>query len=216
MIKQAIMSPQCLQCASWNTQNNLFCAECFLHIVAPRMLKNHSYFEKNQHIFLIPWRLNDYNSIDQLVYRLKNLQSELALQFYLEKLFVLLQKLGLQNSENILVPIPSSRSQFNHAHSMAKRLSQMGFGKYFDILSKQKGEQQKHLSRSLRAKNEFFVKPEYEDFTRKFRLENNRAHQVLFIDDILTTGESFKRCSELLDVSDKALCVTLFYREKAQ
>lgn len=187
-----------------------------MQIVEPRMLKNHLFFENNMHIFLIPWHLNDYNCIDQLVYRLKNLQSELALQFYLEKLSALLQKLGLQNLENILVPIPSSRTQLNHAHSLAKRLSQMGFGKYFDILCKQKGAQQKHLSRSLRAKNEFFVKPEYEDFTRKLRLENNRAHRVLFIDDILTTGESFKRCSELIGVSDKALCVTLFYREKAQ
>ena len=216
MLKQLILSPQCLHCTSLGVQNHLFCRLCFERIALPKIIKSHKFFINAPHVFLIPWELNDYKSIDQLVYRLKNMQSEKAFQFYLEHLAKLLQKLNFQKTENILIPIPSARSKFNHAHFMAKQLSLMGFGRCMDVLSKQKGHQQKHLSRRQRSQNEFFIKPEYEDFTRSFGVGGGKTQQVLFIDDVLTTGESFKRCSELLGVSEKALCVTLFYREKAQ
>ena len=215
MLVQMLLTPQCLHCASFSVQANLFCTICFQNIISPKIVKNYEFFEKNPHVFLIPWALSDPKSVDQLVYRLKNLQSELAMLNYVKKLTEILEKLSLKNSKNILIPIPSSRSKFNHAHSIAKTLSKDGFGLYSDILAKKQGDQQKYLSRSLRAKNRFYVKTDFEDFTRSLRLKIEEGHQVLFIDDILTTGESFKRCSELLGVAEKALCVTLFYREKA-
>lgn len=178
------------------------------------MIENHNFFQGSQHIFLIPWCLNDLECVNQLVYRLKNLQSEAALKFYSEKIMLLLQSLNLKHEQNVLIPIPSSRKIFNHAHSLAKLLSTAGYGKYYDVLAKS-GQQQKHLSRSLRGQKGFSIKPEYEDFTHKLRGVADKPQQVLFIDDVLTTGESFKRCSTLLGVAEKALCVTLFYREKA-
>ena len=214
MLKQFLLSPQCLHCASLTVQTCLFCTNCYRRIVFPKLIKNHLYFEGQQHIFLIPWGINDLECVDQLVYRLKNLQSQQALGFYAEKIMVLLKKLNLHNKQNILVPIPSSRKNFNHAHALAKLLSNFGFGTYCDILTKS-GSQQKHLSRSLRESRGFSIMPGCEDFTHKLREVLGPSQQVLFIDDVLTTGESFKSCSELLGLTENALCVTLFYREKA-
>lgn len=214
MLKQVLISPQCLQCASWKVERSLFCRICFKQIIIPKLIKNHNYLRNSQHLFLIPWALNDLECIDQLVYRLKNLQSQEALEFYAEKIMEVLKKLNLQHTQNILIPIPSSRMKFNHAHALAKNLSSEGFGIYRDVLTKS-GDEQKRLSRSLRGGRGFSVKPECEYFTRNLKESLRSSQQVLFIDDVLTTGESFKRCSEVLGLTEKALCVTLFYREKA-
>jgi predicted amidophosphoribosyltransferase len=214
MLKQLLLSPQCLQCASWEVQRHLFCKKCYAQIILRKLIKNHDFLQNNKHVFLIPWCLNDLPCIDQLVYRLKNLQSKPALEFYAERIILILQTLNLQNTQNILIPIPSSRKNFNHAHALAKFLSRAGFGIYCDILVKN-GDQQKHLSRRLRGGLGFSIKPEYEDFTRNLTETVCQSQQVLFIDDVLTTGESFKSCSALLEAREKALCVTLFYREKA-
>ena len=215
MLLQFILSPQCLNCSSWTIQSHLFCSDCFQKTIHPKIVKNFKFFENSPHIFLIPWALDDRECIDQLVYRLKNLQSYFALKDYAKKLRVVLLNLNLKKSNNILIPIPSSRRKYNHAHALAKLLSEEGFGQYHDVLSKHQGNQQKYLSRSLRAQNRFFIKKECEVFTHSLKLKTQQGHQVLFIDDILTTGESFKRCSELLGIASNALCVTLFYREKA-
>jgi predicted amidophosphoribosyltransferase len=216
MLKQFLLSPLCLHCGSLGVQKNLFCTNCYELLMAPKILTNHEFFKNNRHVFLIPWGLSDLECVSQLVYRIKNLQSPEAMSFYMQKLSVMLKNLNLQSPQNVLIPIPSSRSQLSHAHEMANWLSKAGFGTVYDVLIKKNHQQQKHLKLSLRGHSGFSIKTGCEDFTRNLSLQNSSSHQVLFIDDVLTTGQSFKRCSELLAIEKKALCVTLFYREKAE
>lgn len=166
---------------------------------------NRQTHHKQTHIYLFAWQGNEDDYLSQLVYRLKSDNSILALNHYSHILSEKI-KLSINNNEyNAVVPIPSARAGSTHANHIANVVSKKLNLPVLDILVKYSGEkQQKHLTRSERINAHKFelVAVPSEEFTK-----------YIFVDDILTTGESFKQCSELLSQSQNNVIATLFFRE---
>lgn len=214
-LKQFFLTPQCLFCGSFFVLENLFCHSCSEKI----FIKKHNFSEISEHYFLFNWSKDSPDYMDQCVYRLKSNNSVYAIQALAKKLAVVLtEELNIQNFSG-LIPIPSSRypsqSQNNHAFILAEALSIETGLKVYDILVKNKAQiQQKNLNKKWRAQsNAFSLKPEgHELFTKQQTQECSKKCRYIFVDDILTTGQSYFKCSELVHWSKQNAIATFFYR----
>lgn len=206
--KQYFLTPMCLRCSSWLIEEHLFCSFCYEHEIESRIFENteSQHIFSRRHIFLINWLRGESDELNQLVYRLKGTNSVSAVEYYS---VLLAQKLRMQfkpDPDYAIVPIPSAQSASKHAHIMAEKISKYLNLKLCDVLQKQ-GVEQKHLKAEQRKLNSpFSLKTSCSVEFTKF----------IFIDDVVTTGQSFKHCSEALGNNKQNIMASLFYRPKVQ
>lgn len=160
---------------------------------------------RDQHFYLIPWR-GENELVSALVYRLKGDLAPEAWGFYATLTQLILEDRGLNFKRfRALVPMASARGG-QHAHRFAQALGRALNKPVLDLLESVTTEQQKTKSREERKGARFKLKrPHTVHFTR-----------LLFIDDLLTTGESFLQASRLFTNSENKdeqnAILTLFYR----
>lgn len=205
---QYCLSPCCLKCGSYYFTDSLFCETCYQSFVQTHLqsLKNREAF-LSQHYYFFDWHQGEKSTFSELVYRMKSNRSQQAWSFYAEIFFVRAQ--GQINFRDYagLVPLPSANKASVHAVLFAQFLSQLTGLKVLNVLSKKSfiGEQ-KSLNK-LERKTEQIALAEgakAEHFTR-----------YIFVDDILTTGQSFLQSKKALNADNSSLILTLFYRTKS-
>lgn len=106
------------------------------------------------------------------------------------------------------VPIPGSTPASVHSRVFAEALSAICGLPVFDILSKKvDSKAQKRGSIAERRKQNFEHRPapQAELFTK-----------LIFVDDVLTTGESFLQSNTAVNGHNENIILTLFYRPKAE
>ncbi|MGZ3692385.1 MAG: ComF family protein [Pseudobdellovibrio sp.] len=208
-LKQYLLSPVCLVCGSLLNENHLFCRNCFNFTKS--FLEENSDIEN--HIHLYTWKPSQADFFEQLIYRLKYDQAVEALRYYSELLALKLAAEFDLKEFSGLIPIPTAQHKSNHAFIIAETLSRKTGLPIFDILLKEKSSRsQKTLSRVERQKQDAFrlKTPNNEQFTSG----KSELKRYVFVDDVLTTGQSYFKCSELVFWSKQNVIATLFFRAK--
>lgn len=160
----------------------------------------------DRHKYLIKWKKNESDVINQMVYRLKANNSLPAWSYY-SRQFV--KKININFKEYAgLVPIPGSKKESVHSWIFAKELSLLTGMPVLDILvKKNETTEQKKLSAYERANSQTI---------------DLRSHQpelftkCIFVDDVLTTGQSFFQSNRAVNGLNENIVLTLFYRGRGE
>jgi predicted amidophosphoribosyltransferase len=174
-----------------------------------------SSFEETKHIYLIEWLKNESETLDQLVYRLKSNNSKLAIKIYSDLLAEKIKSnIDVKNYE-ALIPIPGSSETSIHSNLIAYHLStQLGLKVLIALTKKSDSDTQKKLSAVERKRHNPFQLTHHspEEFTMQEPVEIVKTKSYIFVDDVLTTGQSFKHGSDTIYWSKRNIIATLFYR----
>lgn len=203
MLKQMLLSPTCLNCGSIFNDESLFCNLCAKNFIVTKTNTPCITHLPMQHLYLINWNNDDY-LVKELAYRLKSGLSKSAIKYYTELLFK-----KIQNQINFLefkfiVPIPGSKPDSIHAKLIANELSILTGLPVLDILVKKEHQKvQKTKSLAERKLVQFTVvkSAHFELFT-----------PVIFVDDVLASGESFIEAKRAIQSANLSMILTLFYR----
>jgi predicted amidophosphoribosyltransferase len=207
MLKQYLTSPLCLKCGSFFCDDSLFCLSCFKKEIINRCEQECESHLGDIHFYLMNWLKTDPDFLTDMAYRLKSDNSKPAWQFY-SQLFYEKHKDEIEFKKySAIVPIPSSNESSVHAMIFAKNISNLSGAPVIDVLYKKaQSSDQKTLSAEQRKRAQ--------TIERKSQL-NEQFTNCLFVDDILTTGESFLQSKKALNASGESLILSLFYRPKA-
>ena len=208
LLKQLTLTPLCIKCGSWFCENSLFCETCFAYEIQLRLEVDNS---NSGHVYLFDWHQGESQVLNQLVYRLKSNNAEIALKLYTKFLADKIRTNLNLNDYSGVIPIPSANINSTHAHTIANELAARFGLNCYDILLKGKSSiAQKRLSAVQRKlQNPFrLAEGSHEDFTGS----NPSEKSYIFVDDVLTTGQSFKHCSNAVYWSKRNVIATLFYR----
>lgn len=206
MIKQYLLTPTCLKCGSFFNNETLFCSICFKNEIVKRYRAQRPSHLGEQHIFMLSWNKGESDVLSQMVYRLKSDTSVNAWRIY-AKIFYkkFLKKTNLESFQ-ALIPVPGSGKSSVHAHVFANELSKLsGIPAVDALVKKAVFSEQKNLSARERKQNTCITlrAPLNEHFTR-----------CIFVDDIVTTGESFLQSNKALNGGADNLILSLFYRPR--
>ena len=213
-LKQILLSPLCLNCGSFFCDESLFCADCYSGYLSEKMSPKRYVgraFERD-HLYLFEWSKGESDQLSQLVYRLKSNNSVQALQFYAVLLAEKIKKNTEFTTYKGLVPIPSANKKSVHAFILASELSRHLQLPLLDVLQKDQTKDQK--TKSLRERQEDSVIGLKFRFSEEFTVTVKPQQKYIFVDDVLTTGESFIQSSRVLGNHDRNVIVSLFYRPK--
>lgn len=192
-----INPPFCYVCGRMlelNLENKITCLKCIMH-------KNH--FDHARSLFYF----NDASQ--QLIHHIKYYDKTYSLKL-LSKLVAVNYK-DFYSVCDLIIPVPMHKSKrlkrlYNQAQVIGSYISQsLGIPIRNDILLKHKTTiAQSDLTAKQRKnnlKNCFTVH-------QKFRIKNKN---ILLIDDVMTTGTTINRCSEMLKKhgADQVLCFTI-------
>ncbi len=207
MLKQYLTSPLCLKCGSFFCNDSLFCLSCFKKEIINRCEQGCESHVGDKHFYLMDWFKTDSDFLTEMVYRLKSDNSKPAWQFYSQLLYEKHKDEIDFKNYSAIVPIPSSKESSVHAMIFAKNISNLSGVPAIDVLYKKaQSTDQKSLSAEQRKCTQ--------TIERKSHL-NEQFTNCLFIDDILTTGESFLQSKKALNPAGESLILSLFYRPKA-
>lgn len=195
---------------------HLFCAECFETEIVPRIemkFREIIYETKTiKHFYLFEWVRGESDLISKLVYQLKSDRCMYALRFYTK---ILLKQARISphsvDQINCIVPLPGSTISRVHSEIMADESAQQMGVKSYNILRKQTHEKsQKQSSLTQRRHVQVVVQTHktHELFTNRVKDKLN----ILYVDDILTTGSTLKASIEAFGVTESMSMMTLFYR----
>ncbi|MBC7743423.1 MAG: ComF family protein [Bdellovibrionaceae bacterium] len=212
-LKQSFYTPLCLNCGSFFVCDHLLCETCFLAFFKNLSLTDNRHAEF-KHFFLIDWTPGESDLISEMVYRLKSDRSVKAWRYYAE---VVAHSLADQEDLEVfdaIVSLPGSRADSVHAWLFAKNLSKALGLPVLNILTKSaldRAQKSKSAAERKSASLENTIQVD-EQFTRA-ELSNLK---LIYVDDIMTTGETFKRCQQALGAVEKSILITMFYRPRAR
>ena len=204
-IKQYLLSPTCLKCGSFFCNDSLFCNVCFQIEIGPRIYTGSlSHLAEFQHYYLLEWNKNESNVLSQMVYRLKSDNSLPAWSYYSK---LLIKKININFNEYAgFVPIPGSKQSSIHSLILARELSNISGLPVFDILSRKKT--------AIEQKRRSAVERENEDTISLKKQQSVHFTKCIFVDDILTTGQSFLQSNRAVNGLKENIIITLFYRSR--
>lgn len=210
VLKQYLLSPCCIKCGSFFCDDSLFCEFCFrIEILDKVNLESDSHLKNYQHYYFLNWRKNESDVLSQMIYRLKADNSKAAWAFY-AKFFYKVLKLKIDFTQyDAIIPIPGSQKNSVHAKLFAKELSVLcGLPVNDILLKKTEALAQKTLSAEQRRRVTSIQRVE------AVLIEN--ITKYIFVDDILTTGESFLQSNRALNENPENIILSLFYRPKSE
>ena len=204
MWKQYLMSPVCLKCGSFLCNESLFCRVCFAAEIESRQYtecRSHI----SSHIYLLDWRPGESAALSRMVYRMKSDFSVPAWKVYAAEIFNKAEGRICFSDYQGFVPIPGSKPSSVHSLLLARYLAEWSRRPLLDLLYKEHAlEQKKRKARDRQTGSGITRKPKTsEHFTR-----------LIFVDDVLTTGESFRQSCKALNCNEDSPVLTLFYRPK--
>ena len=165
-----------------------------------------SHLGSSKHFYLLDWNKDESVIMDQMVYRMKSDNSVPAWRHY-ARLLLQLSEINLQNYDGF-VPIPGSSIASLHSTIFADSLSVISGLPVLDLVAKKAdAKAQKQGSIQDRKTQNFEVRKgaKTELFTK-----------LIFVDDVLTTGESFLQSNRAVNGHNENIILTLFYRPRAQ
>ncbi|MFZ3230165.1 MAG: hypothetical protein WA160_08165 [Pseudobdellovibrio sp.] len=213
--KQSFYNPVCLCCGSFFSKEHLFCIDCYQGKIISRLeMKVQTLSLGLQAHYLIEWVPFESDLISEMVYRFKSDKCIKAWRHYAELITEELERIMDTRDIKYIIPVPGSKKNSIHANVFSQFLSQFLRKPVVDILEKKKQTvdiviEQKKKSKLERLKTTIQLR---EQFTSEIeRLGLNKSH-VLIVDDIVTTGSSFKQSTEALGPIQKATYLAMFYR----
>lgn len=213
-IRQSLYNPNCLSCGSYFVHNHLFCDYCYTVKIEPKLdLKKHSFASGNVAYSIFDWNPGESDLLSEMVYRFKSDRSILAWRHYSE-LAIKAFSYEMDPTEfSYVVPIPGSKKTSVHAGVFAAIVSEIIKKPVLDILIKPKSDdqnkEQKLKSKAERSLNQFRLR---EEFTQNFDYLDITNKRILLVDDIITTGNSYNQCLQVIGTSKPSALLTLFYR----
>ena len=215
-LKQFFYNPTCFRCGSWFVEKNLFCESCFNFHIAPRaQIKRRTVIDNNQtfeHLYLFDWISGESNLLSGLVHQLKGSRCTAALYFYGN----LLARQILAGQHNIaefglVVPLPGSTKASVHSHLLGEQISDCLSLPTLNILTKEVN-QKSQKQRNLHDRKDVIIGLLPSVATELITSLKNEKPKVVYVDDILTTGSTFKAARAALGLKQKACILTIFYR----
>ena len=212
-IKQYLYNPICLSCGSFFVEDHLCCKICFSSHIEPRLLLNlKSLSDKSQYAYLIDWVPGESDLISEMVYRFKNDQALAAWSFY-SRIFaeLICEQIDISKYD-ALVPLPGSKITSVHAKLFASQLSGHLGLPVFDALRKTDESGPQKLKSLSERTNQASVNAiqRLEVFTNTDTDNLN----LIYVDDIMTTGTTYKRSKAAMQNPNNSLLITLFCRPK--
>ncbi|MBC7421018.1 MAG: hypothetical protein H7328_09855 [Bdellovibrio sp.] len=169
--------------------------------------------EQSEHAFLIEWFPGESDLISEMVYRFKSNRCPQAWLFY-SRLFANLLCDQVDISQyDALVPLPGSKSNSVHANIFAKNLSKiLGLPVLNALYKSPLAQPQKSKSAKERRQS-----TNVSDIQRLELFTKNETSnlKLIYVDDIMTTGFTYKRSRQALQNKNQSLLVTLFFRPAA-
>lgn len=206
-LKQYLLTPVCISCGSYFCEDSLFCVTCFSREIEPKLiLPAASHLGSARHLYLLDWNKNESLAIDQMVYRMKSDNSRAAWRFY-AKIILQMSEVKLQNFRGY-VPIPGSTAASVHSTVFAEALSANSGLPVFDLLSRK--------TDSKAQKQGSITDRRTQNFEQRLGTQAELFTKLIFVDDVLTTGESFLQSNKAVNGHNENIILTLFYRAKAQ
>ena len=217
-IKQKIYNPTCLSCGSYFVLEHLFCVNCFKHKIQPRIDQTEhcekSSGKSTSYFHLIDWIPDESDLLSEMVYRFKSDKCYYAWSFYAQLATSVLKKNIRINDIDYIVTIPGSKKKSTHSEIFAYFLHQEINKPILNLLKKKKitaeDKEQKTLNRWDRQNTQFQIR---EQITYNLADLNLETKYVLVVDDIRTTGSSFRQVVDALGPVKKATLLTLFHRK---
>ncbi len=213
-VKQKIYNPTCLSCGSYFVLNHLFCLDCFKYKIQPRIDQSELSEQTKNCYHLIDWIPDESDLLSEMVYRFKSDKCYYAWNFYAHLALEVLKKNILTNEIDYIVTIPGSKKSSTHSEVFADFLHQEINKPVLNLLKKVKTKaenyEQKNLNRWDRQKTQFQIR---EQITHTLQDLNLASKHILVVDDIRTTGSSFRQAVDVLGPVKKASLLTLFHRK---
>ena len=204
-LKQYLLTPVCISCGSFFCTDSLYCNTCFEREIEPRLsLPSASHLGGSKHFYLLNWNKDESKVMDQMVYRMKSDNSVAAWRFY-ARILLQTSAINLQSYRG-LVPIPGSKMSSVHARIFAEALSAVAGLPVYDLVAKKSDAKAQKQGGLLQRKTQNFV-PHQHNQTELFT-------KLIFVDDVLTTGESFLQSNKAVNGHNENIILTLFYRAK--
>lgn len=197
-------------------EQHLFCEVCFDAEIVPRLgLKQRTIQIDSQrvvHFYLFDWRPGESNLLSSMVYQLKSDRCVQALHYYTQ---MLVNQIWYDQHQmdlfNCVLPLPGSKKTSVHSQIIAKQVAEAFEYPQVDLFVKRRSDvQQKKLNSELRKKVEIEVCAAK---TRElFTVLKNHKPNPIYVDDVLTTGNTLKASMKALGPTENACVLTLFYR----
>jgi predicted amidophosphoribosyltransferase len=162
----------------------------------------------SQHFYLIQWKKDEKKFIDNLSYRLKAGQSVLAWKLYSEILTKHLRAYIQVNSFAGIIPLPPSHPKRKHTQIFATFMSEFLNIPVCDILQRDPSTHKQNLKSKVQRGQSLNISLKAttnEDFT-------NLVGPFIYLDDVLTTGQTYFQSKAVVTPSASDMIITLFYR----
>lgn len=214
--KQLFYNPICFKCGSFFVREHLFCPECYLTEILPRISIKTRIVQHGEitiiHFYLFDWVPGESDLISKLIYQMKSNRCEAAIRYYSKILAIgFLEKGRDENSYNCVLPLPGSTDSSVHANLMADEISTiLGVVSEPIFCKNQKMAQQKELSFSSRKSIDVQLVPKRVD--ELFTKLNGLTPIPIYVDDVFTTGNTLKASMKAFGGQKTSYMLTTFFR----
>jgi predicted amidophosphoribosyltransferase len=217
-IKQHFYNPLCIRCGSFFVRPHLFCDVCFDSFLTSKInLKNRSILQPpstTNHFYLINWISGESDTISKMVYALKSDRAVKSIQYFAKVIAASLENENVNINFDAIVALPGSKKSSCHSVILANALSMHLHRPVLDLLTKSEGatsQKDKTLIQRSETSNHHIKPRPHELFTQ----DDINQLKLLYVDDILTTGNTYKASRQALRDQKNATLVTLFYRPRS-
>lgn len=190
---------QCLFCGAFNRQPSGFCSHCFKFFsCSPVLFQNKASLPN--HYYVLNWTKDKTAPVDLLIKELKANPSNRVFQYWGKLLATECLKLDLDGA--CIVPAAAKKpGTFDHAFALAQILSSQLQLPISNVLRRKDTKSAKSLSKSERASSISFYSENF-----------SHPGDILFVDDVLTTGTTALESIKALNTKKKVHIVTLANR----